>query len=431
MLALPVGLSTVLSACGGSGANSGSETGGAAEPPREPVELTVYDAGIQGNYDKFMQNYGSYAAKKYPHISFKYVDSKTVPVANLAATQTSVDLYYTTIGVYPSLIDAGYTGYDLSPLVKKYGLELGRFDEPSLDMLRRANGGTLNALPATIISHVLTYNKDLFDKFGQPYLKDGMTWDDVYQVARNLTRSDGGVQYMGIGFQQLNPYLQFNPYGQDMWDPKTAKATLDGGKWPGIFKTMSSFFAIPGNPYMAGGPAGDAFLKERRMAMWLNYNSQFSGDATIPADFNFDVVKVPSFTDMPGVGSGPQPLFFGVSATSKHKDEAFLALAEMLADQAQTNRARLGTVPTVRLNGIDAILHVDNPKMKGKNVKALMPDRYGPATVPSPTGVDVRSFVVKAFESVATGQADINTALRQANEDVNKKLAEAGVAPSR
>ncbi|MDF2725431.1 MAG: hypothetical protein K0Q59_5108, partial [Paenibacillus sp.] len=261
--------------------------------------------------------------------------------------------------------------------------------------------------------------------------KDGMTWYDAYQAARAMTRTEGGIAYMGIGFQQLNPYLQFNPYGQDMWDAKTAKATMDGGKWPDIFKTLSAFFQIQGNPYMAGGPAGDAFIKERRMAMWINYSSQFGNDAVIPADFNFDVVKVPTFKDAPGVGSGPQPLFFGIAATSKHKDQAFLAMAEMTSDQAQADRAKLGSTPTVKLPDLDKVLHVDNPKMKGKNIKGLTPVQYGPATAPSPSGVDLRSYIVKAFETVATGKGDVNTALRQANEDANKKLEEKGVTPSK
>jgi multiple sugar transport system substrate-binding protein len=57
--------------------------------------------------------------------------------------------------------------------------------------------GKLFALPTHQDVMITLYHKDLFDKFGIPYLKDGMTWDDLYAVSKRITRNEGGVNYVG------------------------------------------------------------------------------------------------------------------------------------------------------------------------------------------------------------------------------------------
>lgn len=46
----------------------------------------------------------------------------------------------------------------------------------------------------------LFYNKDIFDKFGVAYPKNGMIYEETLDLdlARRVTRSDGGVQYLGF-----------------------------------------------------------------------------------------------------------------------------------------------------------------------------------------------------------------------------------------
>ncbi|NOU90117.1 extracellular solute-binding protein [Paenibacillus sp. LMG 31460] len=46
---------------------------------------------------------------------------------------------------------------------------------------------------------VLYYNKDIFDKFGISYPRNGMTWDEVYDLAKKLNRTEDGISYRGFG----------------------------------------------------------------------------------------------------------------------------------------------------------------------------------------------------------------------------------------
>lgn len=432
-----------LTACGGNDSGEAPDTGGSDQPAavdkpenreqapeeikppsltKEPLELVIYDRYVSSKLEIFMERYGNTIQQKYPNLSFKYLLTAETPIEELAVTNQRVDLYVTQLSGVPALREAGYTNFDITGLAKQFNMDLSRFE--ALDMIKAANGGVLNGLPYTLLSHVLTYNKDVFDKFAEPDLRDGMTWDEVYDVARRLTREDGGVNYIGFAYNQLATYLEYNPYGQILWDSATGKATMDTGKWPEIFRTLTSFYEIPGTPYLSS--VVDAWGKEKRIGMILNYSSQFGTYNTlITEDLNFDIVQPPSFKDLPGVGSAAQPLFYGVSATSPYKNEAFAVIDVILSDAVVEEGIRIGRVPPIRVEGMENIFGLETPVLQGKNVAGLFPDQFGPATPPPPDGVNLRSTILKAFVAVAQGTKDINTALREASEEADKLIAEA------
>ncbi|MDF2715158.1 MAG: extracellular solute-binding protein family 1 [Paenibacillus sp.] len=120
------------------------------------------------------------------------------------------------MGNYASVVDGGYAELDITELVRKHKLDLNRFEPASLQIMRQMNGGKLNALPINLLYLVLVYNKDIFDKFGEPYPRDGMTWEEAVQIAKKLTRNDAGVQYMGFGNQQWAAFWRGNQFGQEM-----------------------------------------------------------------------------------------------------------------------------------------------------------------------------------------------------------------------
>jgi len=67
---------------------------------------------------------------------------------------------------------------------------------------------------------VIFYNKDLFDRAGVPYPKEGWTVDDLVDKARKLTRQDGGQQFWGYqangGYLRNFPWIRLN--GAREWD---------------------------------------------------------------------------------------------------------------------------------------------------------------------------------------------------------------------
>src|SRR5690606_19838385 len=103
-----------------------------------------------------------------------------------------------------------------------------KVEPAALDMIQKVSDGKVTALPMYINQHILFYNKDIFDKFAVDYPHNHMTWDELYETAKSLTRTDGGVNYLGFSHQFLNgTFLVMNPYGQDLIDPNTGEITFE------------------------------------------------------------------------------------------------------------------------------------------------------------------------------------------------------------
>jgi multiple sugar transport system substrate-binding protein len=123
---------------------------------------------------------------------------------------------------------------------------LSKVHKSSLDLITKAGYDKLTGLPYQINSLVMFYNKDIFDKFGVPHPKENMTWAETADLARRVTRQDGGIQYVGLASQQdWHNVMRSNQFSLEPIDPVTHKATFDG--WKVIFEEMMPVFQIPGN----------------------------------------------------------------------------------------------------------------------------------------------------------------------------------------
>ncbi len=79
-------------------------------------------------------------------------------------------------------------------MLKQHHVNLGRVEPYIIEYVKIASTkDELFGFPLTQSFHALYYNKDILDKFGVPYPKDGMKWDQVYQLAKELTRLENGV----------------------------------------------------------------------------------------------------------------------------------------------------------------------------------------------------------------------------------------------
>lgn len=430
--AVLLGLTAIAAACGG-----GGSTGDAGKPPagdksgkaaltdnvNDPAELTVYYMFSGSNYDLFMEGYGNFIKQKYPNYTFKFIGTgKGTTLQDLVTTNTDIDIFISTTGTLTSVVDMKLD-YDITELVNKYGFDLNRFESTPLDLLRKSSGGKLLGLPLRVNTLGLYYNKDLFDKFGIPYLRDGMTWDDVYDAALRLTRTDAGVQYYGFGARPLVNAFKLNPYSQPMVDFKTRQATLDNDRWKAMFNNFLRFYRLPGydKELTTATKAFDLFAKEKRLAIISQQNSNYV-DLKDVQGMNWDVVTYPTYKNLPGVNPQPEPVYFLISGNSKHKDEAFKAITVILSDEVQLEKSRQGAPSPLKSKEIRDAYGTASPILAGKNAKALVPSSYAEAVVVDQFSNQATVPLQNAFTSALTGEQDLNTALRQANEMTNKAI---------
>jgi multiple sugar transport system substrate-binding protein len=431
--AIAIAAALLLAACGNGSGEGQSKPSAAAEAAvsQEPVELTFYTSysGLLSDLsdEGFMKDFGQYMQKKYPNFTFKTIlGAKTKEnLATIVASKTPIDIVQISPVQSYEFVDLGIAS-DISDLIKKNNVDVNAFEPSAIKLMKGAAYNQLVGLPYQSDSLVLFYNKDIFDKFAVPYPKDDMTWDQMTELVRRVTRSDGGIQYAGFASNQSwANVMRSNQFSLEPLDPKTLQAAFTGDRWKQYLQTFIPIFQIPGNE-KTEDTKGDMFVKDKSLAMYLAYPEYYQ---RFPAELNWDVVSVPKFKDLPGVNSAPVPLVLAPAANSPHRDAAFLAIKEMASKPVQLERARKYALPSVLTDPqIRNEFGADVPALKGKNTKVMQPQKMaGPITFMPYTATAVNGLR-SAFNTVLSGKADLNTALRDAAEDVNKKVAEMKVA---
>jgi multiple sugar transport system substrate-binding protein len=430
-------LTALLAACGSSqagditndSAKSGetnSEASAAeaiAKASKDPVELTVYFNDSSYTLERFMETYGNAIRKKYPNFTFRVlVPGKGVALKDLVAQGQTIDLMQThRANIYEMLIDLNLQN-DISDLVRKYNYNLGQIETVVLDEMRQLANGGIYGLPNGSSLVGFMYNKDLFDKFGVAYPKEGMSWDDAFELSKKMSRTEGGVNYQGLIVIGRHYHLM-NQLSQGYVDPAANKATLHNDNWKKLFDNFSRAFKADGNPYVPIAQANNVFWKEGRAAMLV---SMFVPGAEYVRNTNirWDMAPLPMLKERPGVGSGLLNYYFNVTSISKHRDQAFLAATVLASEEYQKEQTLKGDGPALKGDKYRDSMGKGVPQFADKNLKNLIPIQPAPSYKVNKYQSVVDKVLDTAFDEVAAGKKDANTALRDAEELANKKIAE-------
>jgi multiple sugar transport system substrate-binding protein len=424
MIALLALTSVVVSACSGS-QSSGTQTQTpqsgqqAQQKPQEPIELHLYSLSGQ-NMEWFDNTYGKYLYPKFPHIKFKVHFPSEASITDYIGTKGPLDIAF---GAYTnfhiSLLNLNLQS-DITDLIAKNKFDLNKFQPTAIELQRQMANGGIYGLPAFVGTSGLYYNKDLFDKFAIPYPKEGITWDEVYDLAVKLTRKDGDIQYYGFA-NDNNTYLQVNQYSLDLVDPKTHKASFETDQWKKIVQTLTRFMTIPGVDVAQATPAN--FNTKGTVAMATNYTG-CCGFTPGDGVKNWGVVKIPDFSDIRGVGPQSFPNYWYMSSISKHRDASFEVMKFIVSEEFQASLNARGLATSLADTKLHAVYGKDLPKYNGQNVTALFPKHAKMSNI-TEYQIVASGQLNAALTNIATKGVDINTALREAAEATNKKIEEA------
>lgn len=418
-----------LTACSGAGTSEVKSSSGGAAPKAadEPVEMVF--AQLTGNFseESFMQLYGNKIKAKFPNITIKYVVLKNEQhLKELLSIKQPFDIVIGSVGTTPSYLLASELETDISDQIKLQKYDLNRLEPTSVEIQRQMANGGIYGLPISTSSATLYYNKDIFDRFGIPYPKDGMKWDELYDLAKRMTRNEGGVQYKGLTMS-FNHLMLMNQSGAVSIDPKTNKANFTSDTFRQAFENLARFYQIPGNGVpnnkYALASQTDSFYKDKTSAMVMTTSG--SGSSLFKDAVNWDVVQIPFLPDKPGVGPQSYPGYMYMTKLTKNREMAFRVLAYATSDEWQLDSIKTGNGPILRDPSIMKQFGTDVPVLKGKNIRSLYPQAFA---APTPKGkyqniADVE--MLSALNDVLSG-TDVNTALKQAAERVNKKIEEQG-----
>lgn len=403
-------------------ADSDTEVEIELEKPREPVELTIVPRWLSMTDEEFDNLLFEPLKQVHPHITVKV--NRTEP-AQLGVTGEIPDIFYVANVRYFEFADMDIP-YDMSEFIKRSQMDMEAFSSPNIDwVLELSSEGEIYGLPFDLNHYALFYNKDIFDQRGVDYPVDGMTFAEVLDLSRELTYNDGGVQYRG--FIPLSPHVLSGTRSLPYYDPINKKSLLDTAEHKAILELIKPFYEIPGiienNQYPIQGAD---FILDQTVAMsanWITDTVNRMSDNNI--QMNFDIVGVPSFEDLPGVTIHSGAKLMGISKTSKHLEDAFLAIEYWTSPEVQSNINRGGRLTVLADENIRKDFGADIELLRGKNIQGAL--QVKPAMMIPPH--EYNAMIGNALDAVradlALGTKDINTLLREAQEAADQAIAAA------
>jgi multiple sugar transport system substrate-binding protein len=409
----------LLSACAQTVPSGGNHSAGTnpQNGKNEPVKLLVYS--VFANYptdDDFRKLFAEPVKQKYPHIDLELKrKGKDDTLESVLMSNPQPDLVIDSFVNMTGTKQAGVFT-DLNPFVKKYNFDLKRIDPNVIELIKNySNDGELYAIPFFMNFTVLWYNRDIFDKFGVPYPKDDSLWSDIVDLARKVTKVEGGVQYRGLDAGGITQLAW--PLGVGYVDRKTSAPMIE--QWKPAYEMLQTVISIPGN-----FPAGskwrdlDAFIKSKTVAM-LNEGNIIQ--SLVDSGWNgWDLVTTPQYPDHRGTSGAQGGRALIINRTSAHKDDAFRVIETVLTDAVQTELVKSGQLSPLIDRKLLSSFGVNIPALQGKNIEAIfkLPTGYRPI---SDYDGDVSAIVLKRADDLVAGK-DINTVIRETKEEMEQVI---------
>lgn len=347
-------------------------------PDNELFIYTVWPA-YYVKEDIFQKQIGDYIKKKFPDITIKHVhwDNPGRQHKDLIAAGTIPDIIIddTRRNVQGQLINNDLQ-YDISDLIKKYNFDTSKLNPAHMAQVKNLTpDGKIYGLPFYNNDFALFYNKDIFDKFGVDYPKDGMTYDEIYELAKKLTRVEGDITYKGFS-QNPGHYLNYNQLSLSALSKTEDKGDMSDAGWKKLVDNMRRFYEIPANQF----DTVETFASKPTIAM---------GVATVSdhlvkfyeenKNLNFDIASVPSLSDAPNTRYQPNVYSMYITKQSKKKDLAFQVMAALLSEEHQIDLAKEGVIGPLETDAVKAAFGKNLPQMQGKHVESIF---YGKNAMP-------------------------------------------------
>lgn len=416
-----------LSACSsGSGGGKAAGDPTAPEAPKQisndPVTLTIYYYGGDLTDEEFQTYFVKPVGQKYPHITLNLVrNAPGTKLEDLVATGASPDLIYSPKGYMEDFFSLNIV-QDLDSYVREQKMDLGRFENVTIDSLQSyAPKFKLAALPFSYNSSALFYNKDIFDKFGVAYPVDKMTWDDVIELGKRVSRKDGDVFYKAIYPSLLTQFA--SQLAISYTDPKTGAPALDQDSWKKAATTFKQLYDLPENRTTKL----NNFFVERDVAMYAGVTTYTFGQvkelASKGTPLNWDLVSYPNYAETRGQSMALDSLVLIMTSASKHKDQVFRVMDVVTSTDSQLALSKVGRLPALKDPKLKEEFGSSNPALQGKNVKALFLNTP-PIQNMGPYDLEVARLLNSIQAKLTNGEEDVNTFLRNAGEQAKLKIAE-------
>lgn len=392
-----------------------------ASPDNELFIFTAWPA-FYVKEDIFQQQVGQPIEKKFPGVKVKHIawDNPGRRYEDLIAAGTIPDIIFDEVrrNTYRQVRRFDLQ-YDMTDLIKKYNFDTGTLNPADLQHSVNSSDGKLYSLPFNSNEWVLLYNKDIFDKFGEDYPHDGMTWDEAYEKAKKLTRQEGEITYKGF---QMNPahYMRFNQLSEPALDPEEDKASMVSDKWIRIVDNIRRFYDIPGNQLVKTNQ-----FSKGNIAMIVDSLENAVRLVNENKNLNFDISSVPVFPEAPTSKFQPNTNGMFITKQSQKKDLAFQVIAYLLSPEYQTELSKQGLISPLMDPAVQQAFGQQVPQWQGKRTASVyhLQSAMPPGRKPGLTFIHANMDFI--WGQIANESKDTQTALRMGQAEMDKAIREA------
>jgi multiple sugar transport system substrate-binding protein len=302
-------------------------------------------------------------------------------------------------------------------------LDISKFDQAAIELAKglSSDGQTVTGIPFSLNFSGFFYNKDVFDKFAVPYPKDGMDWDDIIELGKKVAREEAGISYKAI---YPNPVKSVSfDNGVNVVDSKTNRANFMTDDWQQVFKTYVDILKIPGNLSV---PSPTQLFQKAQLAMLSSGVARIGEFDKLYREgnpVNWDVIAHPKIAKYKSTGLGSvSPAYLMPSNTSKNKDTVIKIIMSVTDKENQLNMTKQGRLTALTDRQIREQFGQGMESMKGKNVKGMLALPFAIGAKYTIYDNVAGKYLDQAATAVANGQKDVNTALREAQEQANKEI---------
>ncbi|WP_028550808.1 ABC transporter substrate-binding protein [Paenibacillus sp. UNC451MF] len=407
-----------LAACGGPepSVKEGDSKPKIKDPDPVTLKLFPYNPMSESDFNKLI---AEPVKKKYPYITVEMLAKNATQFESTIAAKEDMDLILMWNGNINGNKQYGIFE-DMTPYARKAGFDFGRFDPKAMETIKElSDKGEIYGVPYQIQFYALYYNKDLFDKFGVPYPIDGMTWEDTVELTRKMSRMQDGVQYSGFDMDSLSRLTY--PLSLVPVDGKTNKVLVNSDAYKKAFDLGKQLYSSPDNP---GKISTGRFTKEKTLAMVGTVNMFDQLEKT--PDLNWDLVQYPSYKEFPNTYGMYDLNVVMLTSTSKHKDDAMKVIEVFLSDEVQSLSSSMGKLSALSNPEIRKVFGNGLSTLKGKNLQGIF--RSSPAYAP-PFSIyhsKGNEILKKTFLDYIADKKDVNTALREAEEELTRYIQSQG-----
>ncbi|NKI23496.1 extracellular solute-binding protein [Paenibacillus dendritiformis] len=378
---------------------------------------------IEVDEETFRIRYKEQIEEKFPNITLELANASLTPegLQELNARGEIPDLYVMHQG-YDMLKELDMLE-PLDPYIEQSGFDLGVINDGIAEIQRALDPdgtGLLYGMPIEGTQRALYYNKAIFDKFGVGYPRDGMTWDEILDLAKQVTAERDGVKYKGLSFGHYSiPLTQFGVNGTD---PETGEVLFT--KEPAFqqfFAMLDKYRSIPG--MVDTSDYSYTFNNDQNVAMTI------VSLPTLPLynavqGLDFDMVSVPVWPHHPAIGPSVPAISVSINKHSPHKDAAWAVIAHLASEDGQLVLSRVGSPPTIKSAEAFEQYSAADMEAAGKkyNIRPIFEQKMASISNFSPYGPLVTFFYddyinQKARAFVTEPDKDVATFLREMEEE--------------